>query len=173
MIRKFTKDEIRSVVAIFVFLIIICVPNFSLSIKRSRDTQRQDALGNITDFLKDFRDQNSYYPLASEDGRIVACNPQTEGESTVYFPCEWGKDFAADPQADKGITFKYFSNGTYYQILGYLEVTDGGSEYQKDIYDRQIKCGSKICNTGRASFRTPLDVSIDEYQNKLDMESKK
>lgn len=171
--KKFTKNELISILWIFLFLLVISVPNFNLSIKRARDSQRRDALGKITDFLKDFHDRNSGYPLATDDGRIIGCNEQTIDEIVTYSPCEWDKDFPPDPQKEKGITFRYSSNGSLYQILGYLEVTDAGSEYQKVIANRKIMCGSKICNTGRASFRTPLDISVEEYQNKLDCENGK
>ena len=164
-IKFFNKTEVKTLLWIFGFLILISIPNFRLSIKRAHDAQRRDALGKITTFLSEFKNTNSGYPLSDSDGKMIGCDPKTIDKVAVYSVCKWEFEFAEE--------FRYISNGNYYQILGFLEVTEAGSEYDPQVVARNIKCGDKICNTGRASFRTPLDISIDEYQNKIDEQNKK
>ena len=102
--------------------------------------------------------------------------------------CEWGKDALADvldpgyppylkvipgdPRRGQGISYLYLSNGNRYQLYAYLEGGKSEVEFREGIVVRKIACGSKICNFGRAYSKTPLEKSIEEYENELIEESK-
>lgn len=99
-----------------------------------------------------------------------------------FIPCEWGKDglfdpvdasrpayinpLPDDPQEALGLTYIYVSNGKRYQIFGSLE-DNSQAEYDKKIVARNISCGTRICNFGRGYAKTPLNISIEEYENQL------
>ena len=102
--------------------------------------------------------------------------------SDLFNACEWGEDalkdivdpnfppyldpIPTDPQRQKGIKYHYLSNGRRFQILAYLE-GKSEDEYDEDIHARGISCGAKVCNFGRSSGDTPLDRSIEKYENEL------
>ena len=80
--------------------------------------------------------------------------------------CEWGKDalldvmdinypaylsvIPADPQADKGMSYLYYSNGEDYQLFASFENKEPG-EYSSEIAKRKLNCGKRYCNFGRTS----------------------
>ena len=188
--KPFIKKEISGLSIIFLILFAISVPNFALSIKRSRDNTRKGDLGSILSALADYQKDYSSFPASTADGKILACKrPEDKVEvdekgnfKVELIPCDWGKsglfDFTEDPpaaymsnipndpQSKLGLTYFYISNGRRYQIYTHLESEDD-DQYDEGIIERGIMCGNKICNMGRAHANTPLDKTLDEYENEL------
>lgn len=100
--------------------------------------------------------------------------------------CEWGVDafvdltepshppyistLPRDPKADEGYSYLYLSNSNRFQIYTYLEGASDEDEYREGVVARNLSCGTEICNSGRAFEKTPLDKSIEEYENELERE---
>ena len=76
------------------------------------------------------------------------------------------KNLPFEPKAEDGLNYFYISNGKYFQIYAHLEGKDE-AENDPKIARRNIPCGSAICNFGRSSGDTPLDKSLEEYENEL------
>jgi type II secretory pathway pseudopilin PulG len=185
--KFFSRQEALVVGFILFAVIAVSVPNFVTSIKRSRDAQRKNALGSLQNGLASFQRDLGSYPLSSPDGRILACDPvekkMPNGKTFVeYGPCEWGQDALADeldpayppylerlpqdPISQEGASYIYFSNGVRFQIYASLEL-ESDDEYSPKIAARGLRCGEKICNFGKSSGATPLEKSIEEYENEL------
>ena len=186
--KFFNSKELKIVGSILLFISIISFFNFRVSIRRARDAQRKNDLGSLQEALERYHNYTGNYPLNSKDGRILSCiGPDTFfNEKTKIWEniraCDWGMDnlydfsdldnpvfiepIPTDPKQTEGIMFKYLSNGQRFQLLGYLEGEDE-AEFDELIQVRNINCGNKICNYGRSSGSTPLDKSIDEYENEL------
>ena len=183
----FSKEELLVVGFILLMIVAVSIPNFATSIKRSRDSQRKNDLGNLKNGLASFQNELASYPLSSFDGRILACDSvekQTpKGESLIeYGPCDWGKDalkdeldrtypayiktLPQDPKWEEGASYLYLSNGARFQVYAHLEV-ESDEEYDPKIVARALACGDKICNFGKSSGDTPLEKSIEEYENEL------
>lgn len=113
-------------------------------------------------------------------------------DHNIYFQglrgCEWGKDslrdisdlshpayiqtIPSDPGTGAGISYIYLSNLNRFQIYSYLE---GGSDedgYDLGIIKRSLNCGSKTCSYGKAYQETPLDRSIEIYEQELQEKAK-
>lgn len=189
--KFFTKKEILAILIILLGIGLASYYNFLLSLRRARDAQRKDDLGGIATALAKYNQDFGSYPTSSFDGKIVACKDPNEklkkdskGRFIVNFiPCEWGKDSLRDvtdpnflpylkviPQdvdKDKGASYRYFSNGRRFQLYAFLEGKDE-DEYSLAVEKRGISCGTRICNFGKSSGVTPLDKSIEEYENELE-----
>ena len=175
----FSKSEFKAILIIFAFLIAISTPNFIVSLRRARDAQRKADIGGVQDALFRYQADFGTFPL-SIDGKIAACEPVSFKEvggikTPVFSPCEWGKSSLADlsdssyPPYMKLIpngSYYYFSNGGRFQIYGSLE-GKSEDEYDESIIKRGIACGSKICNFGKSFGKTPLNISIEEYESTL------
>jgi len=181
--KFFNKSEIRAILIIFAFLILISTPNFIISLRRARDAQRKADIGSIKDALLKYQADFGIFPL-SIDGKIAACEPVSYNEvggikTLVFSACEFGESSLADlsdssypaylkpipndPRKNEGRYYYYFSNGGRFQIYGTLE-GKSEDEYDEYIIKRGIKCGSQICNFGKSSGTTPLNISIEEYE---------
>lgn len=177
--KPFTKPEVASLVIIFAILIAVSTPNFIVSLRRARDAQRKADIGSIHDSLLRYQNDFGSFPL-SIDGKIAACEPVTFREvagikTPVFSPCDWGKTSLADlsdssyPPYLKVIpngSYYYFSNGSRFQIYGSLE-GKSEDEYDESIIKRGVSCGDVVCNFGRSFSKTPLNVSIEEYENSI------
>lgn len=184
--KSFSKSELKAILIIFLLLIVISVPNFLVSLRRARDAQRRADIGSIYDALNKYQSDFGVFP-AAVDGKIAACGPveirKAEPEDIVIFSvCNWGTDalrdlsdpdyppylkvFPVDPLAKKGFSYYYLSNGSRYQIYGAFEGEDE-AEFDPKIIKRGLKCGTQICNFGKAFGKTPLDKSIEEYENEI------
>lgn len=190
--KPFSKKEILTTSFILAIIISLSLYNFGIAKRRGRDAQRKNDIGSITDALNKYANDFAVYP-AESGGKIVACQgeqiwDEVQGRTIFTFrPCEWGQDSLRDvndpsyppylrtipiePQSKEGLTYTYLSNGKRFQILASLEGKDE-DEYDSAIEDRRITCGARICNFGRSSGKTPLDRSIEEYENELEEESK-
>lgn len=101
----------------------------------------------------------------------------------ILHGCDWGEDglpepttedtrtyievLPRDPRASEGVAYFYASNGDFYQIYTYLEGESDEAEYNEGIVGRGLSCGVRTCNFGLSNGNTPLDKSIEEYQNEL------
>lgn len=178
---------------ILAVIIAFSCPNFIVSVRRARDAQRKADVGSIYSALNEFQSDFGSFPL-SKGGKIAFCSPVVKKEAVElsnkgssisdfdYSVCEWGKDSISDlsdpsflpylkiipqdPYYSKGRGYYYFSNGNRYQIYGSLE-SKAEDEYDEAIIKRNLPCGNAICNFGKAYSNTPLDISIEEYENEI------
>ncbi len=170
--RIFSKQESLAVVVILSVLFLVSYFNFAKALIRSRDLQRKNDIGEITKGLEEFRTDFASYPQSSKEGRINTCNggcawgidPLRDINDLSYPP--YMKVIPLDPRTGDGFSYLYFSNGRRFQIYATLEDTSD-PEYDPKIVALNLKCGTKICNFGRSSPETPLDKSIEEYENEL------
>ncbi len=158
---------ILSIIAILVF------GNLKAAIRRGRDFQRKEDLGNIQKIIDNFQSQFGVIPASDKQGFIYACNPQTDERGIKTFEkCPWGDIIATgdrmpvDPQNDDQVSYFYISNSKRYQIFGSLE-SDEEVEYDSQVVARNIHCGTRVCNMGRASQKLPVHISIEEYEKIL------
>lgn len=167
--KPFTKSEIISLIIIFAVLIGVSWPNFSLSLRRARDQVRRDDIGAIQGAIDDYYLDYGIFPASTPDGKMMVCPGQKV--------CVWGKDpwisltpgvnktymstLPGDPNLNKGTTYLYFSDGSRYQLFASQEGSDE-PEYDTKLAARGVKCGNKICNTGRAN-NVPLYITVEEY----------
>lgn len=98
-------------------------------------------------------------------------------------PCTWGLDglldlmdvshkpylstIPKDPRTDQGVKYLYLSNLKRYQIYAYLEGGESEIGYDESIVKRDLKCGNHVCSFGKSFSNTPLDRSIEEYEEEL------
>ena len=176
----FSKPEFTFVTILLLVLCGAILINLQVSYRKSRDLRRKDDVRAVTDAVEAFRNDYAYFPFSTEDGRIIACledteNPPLDEEGNIIFSaCEWGNDtihgyiqnLPTDPQTDDGGQYLYISNGRRYQMYATLE-SSAESEYNLEVVNRGLYCGTKICNYGIAHGTTPLDISLEEYENEL------
>ena len=173
--KFFTRKELLAVVLILGVVILASLSNFKVSLRRARDVQRKNDIRSVSDALIKYNEDFGPFPLA-EDGKIVGCHgPETKidekGRITGLVACEWGRDALADklpqdPLFEEGLRYLYLSSGEHFQLYASLEGTDE-PEYDEKIVARNLSCGSQICNFGLSYGATPLDKSIEEYENEL------
>ncbi|MBI2065889.1 hypothetical protein HYT60_00040 [Candidatus Woesebacteria bacterium] len=173
--KFFTRQELFAVILILGAIVLASLANFKVSLRRARDVQRKSDVRSVTDALVKYSEDFGPFPL-SEDGKIVACKgPETKvdekGRITGLIACGWGEDalvdkLPQDPLFEKGFRYLYLSNGKRFQLYASLEGTDE-PEYDPKIIVRKLSCGEFICNFGLSYGRTPLDKSIEEYENEL------
>jgi hypothetical protein len=183
----FTKGELIGVACILFVIVRVSIPNFKASVMRSRDAQRKNDLGSVSEALSRFQKDLKTFPLSSRDGRILACNPRQvedlSGRLVIeYEACEWGKDALADeldptfppylktlptdPKFSEGLGYLYFSNGSRFQLYAHLEA-QSDEENNAGVEARGLACGNRVCNYGRSYANTPLEKSLEEYENEL------
>lgn len=137
-LRPFSKKEIFGTVVIFLILVLVSLPNFVKSLRRSRDQTRRDDLGTIQKMADSFYAKNKFFPdNLSELGNVPN-----------------------DPNSSKGTSYLYLVGPDMFQIFVAQEGIDE-PEYDLKIVARNLKCGSEICNSGR-NYNCPVDKSIDE-----------
>ncbi len=148
--------------------------NFKIAFRKSRDNQRKNDIRDIYDTLMKYQHEVGSFPL-SQDGKIVACGGELDEKGILHLrPCEWYKDSLlpylslvhGDPQQGQGAFYYYLSNGKHFQIYGALESREE-DEYEPKVVARDLPCGNRICNFGRSDGTTPLDKSLEEYENEL------
>jgi type II secretory pathway pseudopilin PulG len=185
---RFTKHEIISLIVIFLVLLAVALPNFATSLKLARDQNRRDDMGAMEramgQYLAEF---NNALPRATTDGRIIDCLKPGDkpikmangSYSYTPIPCEWGKDaftnlitgevflprLPVDPDNSKGVKYIYLTDGNRYQIYGAMEAKNE-PEVDPKIIARNLSCGTRICNIGRA-YNVPIDISIEAYDQLL------
>lgn len=189
--KFFTRKELFAVILILGAIAVFSLNNFKDSLRRARDVQRKSDIRAVSDALERYSGDFGAFPY-SKDGKIVACKgPETKidqkGRITGLTSCEWGKDALADildpsyppykdklpedPYFEKGFNYIYLANANRFQLYASLEGANE-PEYDPKIVARNLSCGSYICNFGLAYGNTPLDKSIEEYENELLREKK-
>jgi len=161
VMKFFDRSELKAILIIFTFLILISTPNFIISLRRARDAQRKADIGSIQDALYRYQADFGTFPL-SIDGKIAACEPvsykEADGIKTpVFSSCDWGKTSLADLSDSSyppylkvipGGSYYYVSNGYGFGIYGTLE-GKAEDEYDESIIKEGFVCGEKICNFGK------------------------
>lgn len=178
----FKKNELIALTIILSTLLIAIFVNLKISFRKARDAQRKGDIRSIYDALLSYHEDFGFYPDAI-DGMIAACEP-VEFDSfgtAVFSPCRWGWDelrdvfddeypkyltLPSDPHHTYGTKYLYVSDRIHFQIYAALE-SDQEDEYSEDVVARDLKCGEQICNFGRSDGKTPLDKSLEEYENEL------
>lgn len=189
--KFFNKEELTAVSLIFLVLIAVSWPNFSLSLRRARDQIRRDDMGNIQASIDAYYHDYGIYPASTSDGKIIACKdpnapttPKYDANGNIEIDmvaCTWGKDpwvnltpgvnkeymkvIPGDPQNKKGVSYAYFSDGSRYQLFGSLEGVDEPG-FDNVVAVRGVWCGSRHCNMGRAN-NVPLTMTIEEYNLRI------
>jgi len=175
----FSKKELIIVSSALTFIIISTLLNLQTSLRKARDAQRKSDIRSIYDALMLYNKDNGTYPLNSPDGRMLACRPHYEGEAVFYEPCDWYRDnlesyltpILGDPRQGQGFSYYYLSNGKHFQVYASLE-SESEDEFEPSIARLSLPCGQKICNFGRSDGATPLDKSLEEYENELKEKNK-
>ena len=69
-----------------------------------------------------------------------------------------------DPKSAIGVKYLYISNTKRYQIYSYLEGEKDEGGFDQKIVDRKLDCGKGVCMYGKSFGETPLDRSIEDYE---------
>lgn len=196
-LKSFTKKEIGTTLILLIVISVFLILNLKVSLRRSRDAQRQADINAISDALGKYQKDFGFFPPSTGDGKILGCKNDNfgpipdvikESEKKDYFfnmlkGCEWGKDslsdvndsgyesylktIPVDPKGSQGYSYLYISDTYLFQLYAYLEGEDGENEYRRGIVDRGLKCGINECNFGKAYGETPLEISLQEYENEI------
>ncbi|OGM33065.1 hypothetical protein A2803_03025 [Candidatus Woesebacteria bacterium RIFCSPHIGHO2_01_FULL_44_21] len=179
-ILGFTRKEIAAVTIILAVIAMATAANLAVALRRERDSQRKSDLWTIYDGLVRYQIDTASFPPSFE-GKLVACYGGVDERGVPQaVPCDWHSDgitniftnavylanLPTDPLHNEGSRYYYISNGRYFQIYAALEGTDE-DEYMPEVVSRNIMCGNRLCNFGRGFMDTPLDKSIEEYENEI------
>ncbi|MBI4157416.1 hypothetical protein HY502_01035, partial [Candidatus Woesebacteria bacterium] len=176
--KFFTKEEIKKVGLILGVLLAVSFFNFRGSLTKARNAQRNSDLTYIREKLEEYQSEVGHFPAAGRDGTILACKSEITVVNLEFkrlenpAPCRWGEDslvnffsdtpktiverLPVDPQNDDGVRYIYKSSLSRFQIYASLE-GKGEAEYNEKVAALKIKCGTRICNFGKAFSDTPLD----------------
>jgi type II secretory pathway pseudopilin PulG len=195
--RSFTKKEKVGIGIILSVILILTTLNLRISLRKSRDAQRRSDIGAMSDALDKYQKDFGFFPPSTPDGKILACKGENfgnfpddipEGEKRNYFfktlrGCNWGEDglrdvnddtfepylktIPNDPSVGMGYSYLYLSDINRYQLYAYLEGGSGEIGFRDGIVARDLNCGSNICNFGKGFGDTPLEKSIEEYENEI------
>lgn len=168
------KRDLLFIAVILATVVTATSVNLRISFRKSRDAQRIGDINTIANALSAYLNDNEGFP-PSEDGYIVAC-----GNPLAPTKCEWGMPFhekyltnlPRDPQVQMGKRYWYVSNGKHFQLYAALE-SRVEAEFNEQIESRNFTCGLAFCNFGKADGKTPLDKTLEEYENELIELSKK
>jgi hypothetical protein len=123
--------------------------------------------------------------VTTEDVKKIVGN-RPEANKKKIFPmltsCQWGEStledvsdpsiqvflsvIPKDSRQDEGYSYTYYSTPGHFQIYGAYEGR-AMPEYDTKIIARGLACGAATCNFGKASRGTPLDKSLQVYENEL------
>lgn len=164
MMNFFSKNELKVTAIILLVLFAVSAPNFVVSLRRARDQIRRDDMGSMQHMLDTYYSAYKEFPKSSPNGGVLGCLETGENLATneqgeilnTLIECQWGKDplleftsvIPGDPNLSKGVTYKYFSEGSMYQLFASFEGSNE-AEYDEKIVERQISCGKTLCNVGR------------------------
>lgn len=184
MVINFTRKELFIVCITLAGIVLATYLNLQVSLRRARDVQRKGDVRAIANALDAYQIDTASYP-ANDNGKIVACfGGVDENNIPQRVACSWREDslrdifytdpnypaylntIPGDPHYKDGVEYVYLSNGRHFQIFAALEGADE-PEYNPEIVARNIMCGTRVCNFGLANGQTPLEKSIEEYENEL------
>lgn len=161
--KKFTRFESISIIVIFICLFAVVGYNMSISLRRGRDSVRKDDLSSLQKSLDTYYQKYRSFPASSDNGEIIGCfnekpiqNKKT-GLVTNAVVCKWGESkfensnfMPRDPKYKEGASYIYKSTGKSYELYISLEGKDE-AEYTESIVNKNLHCGTKICNYGRVN----------------------
>jgi hypothetical protein len=179
----FSTKELRLVVLTLFFIIALTFLNLRTSLRKGRDAQRKDDVRAIYDALMKYQNDFGFFPPSTPDGKIEACKGENNSLGIPAFrACDWYVDplrdifdesyppylatIPGDPRQGQGRSYFYISSSRHFQIFASFE-SSGEDEYSPQIASRNLNCGKYICNFGRSDGSTPLDKSLQEYENEL------
>lgn len=148
--KIFSKKESFAVFTILLVIFILSFFNYRIALRRGRDNERENDLGDIAKVLEKYREENSIYPPSLNDPELAKIGRIPEDPGTV-----------------SGYSYFYRTDGKYYQLYTSLEGKDDEDLYNPVIENLKLMCGKFICNYGRAPGNVPLDKSIEEYENEI------
>ncbi|MBI3290579.1 type II secretion system protein [Candidatus Microgenomates bacterium] len=166
----FTRPELLGVLAIVGAIILFSLYNFETSRIRARDEQRKNNATNLVHAVERYHADFGVFPPSTQDGRLVAC-----GETNRLIPCEWGKSKLADlenpnivymdpipidPKQGQGISLKYISNGSEFQILTHLEHPNDPAR-SSIVEGWGLDCGESRCNYGVTGSLEPVTKHLE------------
>jgi hypothetical protein len=177
------KQELRFIFLALFLIISITALNMRTSLRKSRDAQRKNDIRSVYDALLAYQNDFGAFP-ESDNGKIKACKGELGDKGIPQFrACEWYKDglrdifddsykpylnvILGDPRQGQGFSYYYLSNSKHFQVFASLE-GENEDEFDPKIVARSLPCGQKICNFGRSDGATPLDKSLEEYENELE-----
>ena len=152
--KIFNKEETKVVGGVLLVILLLSLFNFRIAERRARDNQRRNDLGDLSTGLNRYNAKNGVYPNSLAD---------LKGYMDVI---------SMDPQGRSGATYLYLSDGAHFQVFASLESKDEAG-FDAKIEARNLKCGNKICNLGKSDGKTPLEKSLEEYENELGRANKK
>jgi hypothetical protein len=195
--RWFDKSELLAIFVILLLVGAVTAVNMNIALRRSRDAQRRGDLSALSEALDSFLSDYGFLPpseggrikFCKGDNYKQVMSALKEKEyfdRNLYLsglrPCEWGVDgleglldgkrsylktIPSDPKYKDGVSYYYLSNTKRYQIYAYLEGEKDETGYDESIVSRNLPCGVKICSYGKSFSDTPLDKSIEEYEDDL------
>lgn len=173
----FAKREWLGLAAIGLGLAFFMAINFNVSERKARDAQRKQDVRDMLNSLESYKERVGSYPV-SLNGKIVGCDSGKLDEkgAMILRSCSWGMEkfngqrLLVDPGNSFGIIYYYISDGRFFQLYAALEGREE-AEYDLKIVARNLSCGKLVCNFGLGSSWTPLDKSLEEYENELDAKS--
>ncbi|HCR35783.1 hypothetical protein A2130_00670 [Candidatus Woesebacteria bacterium GWC2_33_12] len=161
MLHLFNKTEIKYLLIIFTFLILVTGINIKTSLRKGRDTTRKNDMSAMQKEVDTFLQKYKEFPKSTIDGRIIGCfieNPVVDNETSHALnavACDWGVSkfeninvINNDPSYRKGRKYLYISDGDKYEIYVSLEGKNE-DEYSLTIIQKNLHCGDFICNYGR------------------------
>src|SRR5260221_218394 len=146
-----TKEERIVVFIILAVIATISFFNFRVALRRGRDNERKNDLSDIAKILDEYKSKNNTYPPSLS---VIPSLPK-------------------DPGTPSGYSYLYITDGKYFQLYASLEGKTDEAEFNPKINALGLKCGNYICNFGRASGNTPLDKSLEEYENEINAKNVK
>jgi len=144
--KIFSKAETIAVFLILLVIFTISFFNFKTALRRGRDNERENDLGDLAKLLDTYKEKNSIYPPSL----TALPNPPK------------------DPGTPNGYSYLYLTDGKHFQLYASLEGKTDESQYNPVIAKLSLKCGNYICSYGKSDSTTPLDKSLEVYENELD-----
>lgn len=146
--KFFSKDERNVVIGVLLVILVLSLFNFRIAERRARDNERRNDIGDLSGALNKYSTKNGAFPSSLNDLKnIIPSVP-------------------ADPKGKEGYAYLYLTDGSHFQLYGSLESSDEAG-YDDKIVRLNLKCGVKVCNMGKSDGKTPLDKSLQEYENEL------
>jgi type II secretory pathway pseudopilin PulG len=194
--KYFKTHELVIVLAVLSTIGIFSIYNLRIAQRRARDFQRKDDISNLANALFYYREDLGFYPPSSPDGKIIACHTDEQlledsdeltskfilSNESMFRQCQYGYDsieetfkhnpktyikiIPGDPKTIEGYSYRYVSTDDSFQLFASLE-SDRQDEFDSKIKSRSLICGIGICNFGKSSPGTPLDKSLEEYENEI------
>jgi general secretion pathway protein G len=136
--KGFTLIELLVVISLIAVLSILFVNTATINLKRGRDARRKGDLELIRSGVETYRADCNTYPLSITFGSSLrgTGNPVNCAAANTYISV-----IPQDPQSSIQTSYRYWSNGTTYEICSALETGSGSA-----TCGGSSACGSATCN---------------------------